>query len=187
MIKRWKWSPWPDRVAWLLCVCTIASTGFLVFAWLLPQRLYIVWWPYRIAAVISFFGRVFTFHIGVALGVAMVAALFLRRRRLGIIAAVAAAAALSPTISSLREKQTAAAAGPTVRVMAMNLYALNQDEAHLSAAVRDANPDVIVLEEFTPFHQAVFDRVLREGYPYRSLEPRETLRIGGDCLLIDAN
>jgi endonuclease/exonuclease/phosphatase (EEP) superfamily protein YafD len=158
----------------LIWLATAGCICFLLFAWLLPQRLYIVWRPYRIAAVISFFGRVFTFHMGVALGMATAAAFVLRRRRLALLAGIAAVAALWPTLWSLRPRQPLIAAGPTVRVMAMNLYAFNQNDGALTAAVDNANPDVIVLEEFTPFHQRVLDRALGDRFPYRALEPRQT-------------
>lgn len=166
-------SPLARSIAGLLWFCTIVAIGSLVFSWTLPQRLYVIWAPYRYAVIASFFGRVFTFHAGVALAVAMVIGLILRRGRLTTVSGLAAAAALSPTLWSLRPKQAPAPGGPTIRLMAINLYADSHEDQALCAQIRAANPDVIVLEEFSPHHEAVITRTFSERFPFRSLEPSE--------------
>src|SRR2546423_6714294 len=117
MVERLNAFGWSRRLARLTWLCTIATVAWLLFSWLLPQRLYILSAPYRIAAVISFFGRVFTFHAGIALAVATIMGLLLRRRRLSILAGVAAIAALLPTLCSFSPKSPSATVGPTVRVI----------------------------------------------------------------------
>jgi endonuclease/exonuclease/phosphatase (EEP) superfamily protein YafD len=161
---------WLAGLAW---AGTIVAIAILVFSWALPQRLYMIWAPYRYAAVASFFGRVFTFHAGVALAVAMIVGLALRRWRLAAVAGIAAVGALTPTFWSLRPKEMPVAPGPTVRVMAMNLYAPSTDDDDLRAQIRAANPDVIVLEEFSPHHEQVITGAFGDRYPFRSLAPCE--------------
>ena len=139
----------------LTWTCVLAVVAYLLFAWLLPQRLYVVWAPYRLAAVISFFGRVFTFHLGLALAFAAIVAIALGRPRLAALSSLSALIALAPTVWSYRPKTTPSVAGATIRVMSINLYAFSRDANDLLAQVRAANPDVLVLEEFTPFHQEV--------------------------------
>src|SRR5215469_6676172 len=98
------------RLTW---TCVLAVIAFLMFAWLLPQRLYIVWAPYRFAAVLSFFGRVFTFHLGLALAFAAIVAIVLRRPRLAAMSSLSALIALAPTMWSYRPKTTPPVAGAT--------------------------------------------------------------------------
>jgi endonuclease/exonuclease/phosphatase (EEP) superfamily protein YafD len=161
------------RLTW---TCVIAAVAFLLFAWLLPQRLYIVWAPYRLAAVLSFFGRVFTFHLGLALAFAAIVAAALRRPRLAAMSSLSALIALAPTMWSYRPKTTPSVAGETIRVMSINLYAFSRNADDLLAQVRAADPDVLVLEEFTPFHEEVLQRGIGVDYPYQCLEARMSPR-----------
>ena len=169
----WKQTRIAKGLVGLAWAGTIVAIGILVFSWALPQRLYVIWAPYRYAVIASFFGRVFTFHAGAALAVAMVVGLLLRRGRLAIIAGLAAAGALAPTAWSMRPKDAPVTAGPTVRVMAMNLHAPSCEDDALRAQIRAANPDVLVLEEFSPHHEQVITAAFGDRYPYRALEASE--------------
>jgi endonuclease/exonuclease/phosphatase (EEP) superfamily protein YafD len=60
-----------------------------------------------------------------------------------------------------------AAAAPTVRIFFANVCAQNTEYAALLKEIQDANPDVIVLVEFTPnWRRAYLQSPFFAGYPY---------------------
>ena len=70
----------------------------------------------------------------------------------------------------------AAEEGPAtaLRVMTFNVLEVNRATARLAAVVRDANPDVLVVQELTPYMATSLDAAIRDDYPYRSLRPAGT-------------
>jgi endonuclease/exonuclease/phosphatase (EEP) superfamily protein YafD len=64
----------------------------------------------------------------------------------------------------------ASSGGPTVRAMLLNLNAANGNTGTVLAAIKAANPDILLLEEVTPAWAQVFDGL---DYPYRVAEVRE--------------
>lgn len=58
-----------------------------------------------------------------------------------------------------------------VRLLHANLYASNTDTERLLALVEDIDPDLIVLQEFTPEWLAAMEPLV-PSYPYRVVEPR---------------
>ena len=142
-----------------------------VFAYALPQRLTDTAEPYARLATAAFFGRVFTFHVGLVLGTLALLALALRRRRLATVAAVAAVACLWSTGRACLPRHPAPAAGRAVRVMAMNTKYTNRDAADIIAQVRRFNPDLLAVEEFASPVRKAIDGALVGDYPFRCLRP----------------
>jgi endonuclease/exonuclease/phosphatase (EEP) superfamily protein YafD len=160
------------RLTW---ACTVVAVLLLAFSYLLPQDLRRTGRLYTPAVALAFYGRTFTFHTGVALVVAAVVGAALRRRRLGLFAFVASMVALTPTAWSYAPKDSPPPApdAPNLRVMSMNLYVANRNAAKIVAQIRAADPDVIVLQEFTPFAQTVLQSAFADrDYPHRFLMPQ---------------
>ncbi len=62
--------------------------------------------------------------------------------------------------------------GPTARAMLMNLNAGNGNTEQVLDAIRNANPDILLLEEVTPKWAHELD-LLNADYPHRIAEPQE--------------
>src|SRR5689334_8323429 len=93
-------------LARLIWICCVAAVGVLVFSYVIPQDLRRTGRLYTPAITLAFFGRTFTFHLGVALlAAAVVALVVLRHRRLGLFAFAAASVALAPTAWSFVPKE----------------------------------------------------------------------------------
>ena len=76
----------------------------------------------------------------------------LRRRRLGLVAGalvVGHLLVLAPALGAA-ELPAGAAAAPRLRVVTANLYVLNPDPAAAGRALRDLQPDVLVVPELSP-------------------------------------
>src|SRR5690606_31292027 len=65
----------------------------------------------------------------------------------------------------------AAQDGPTVRLYAANLYAMNDDVAAMRASIEAADADIVVLVEFGAAPDAAVDTLLA-GYPHREATER---------------
>lgn len=68
---------------------------------------------------------------------------------------------------------------PSVSVMAYNVLGYNFDTASLVRILREAAPDVAVLQELNPENSAAIERQLSDRYPYRWLDPQPGVRGGG--------
>jgi endonuclease/exonuclease/phosphatase (EEP) superfamily protein YafD len=144
----------------------------VAFAYLLPQDLTDTHRTYARLATVAFYGRVFTFHAGLALLAAAAWGGLARRRMLLAVAAVAAVACLGPTVYASRPHTPPPAAGPSLRVMSVNLLFLNHDYPAILAAVRRSDPDVVVCEEYAFALDANLRPALTAAYPYQCVEPR---------------
>ncbi len=151
---------------------TAVAVGWVGFSYLLPQDLSAAGRVYGVAAAAAFYGRVFTFHAGLALAAAAAVGLVARRWRLAAVAGGAAAACLLPTGYACRPRTPPAAAGPTLRVMSVNLMYDRPDAAGLADAIRGVDPDLVLMEEYQDRLHAALRPALSAAYPYQCLEPR---------------
>ncbi len=71
------------------------------------------------------------------------------------------------------------APGPSVSVMAYNVLGYNFDTASTLRILREAAPDVAVLQELNPENSAAIERELSSRYPYRWLDAQPGVRGGG--------
>lgn len=128
---------------------TIVATAALLARW---------WWPFELAAQFQI-----QYAWGLLLGAAVL--LFTRRWRLGLFAAalgVVHSFLLGPFFAS------DAATGPggvTLRVMTLNVWARNHQYERVLNLIREASPDVVVLEEI-PEDWARELTALKAGWPY---------------------
>ena len=115
------------------------------------------------------------------IGVALVAAVF-RSRVLGILTALALVFVVQQFGGELRgvfspndAAAAPAAANPSrLRVLTYNLRSPNDDPYHLVDYVREAQPDVIVLQEATADYVRVFGQVMNVEYPFSVLTGTDT-------------
>ena len=162
-------------VLWLSVLTAVAG---MAFAYALPQRLTDTSRPYVRLATAAFFGRVFTFQVGLGLAAVVVLAIGLRRWRLVTVSAVAAALALAPTIVGCLPRRPPSAVGRSVRVLAMNVKYTNTDAADIVRQVRRFNPDVVTVEELAGPLRRPLDVALAADYPFQYVQAGRGIGLG---------
>jgi endonuclease/exonuclease/phosphatase (EEP) superfamily protein YafD len=148
---------------------TLAIIALVIFSYLLPQDLSKTTQPYATLVQISFFGRVLTYQLGLTLIFPVAIALMFRRRWLFRSAASLSLALLIPTLISLWPHNPPSSAGPKMRVMSMNLKYTHCDSNLIVDQVKNCNPDLLILEDYTPYAQTVLDKAFINDYPHRCL------------------
>jgi endonuclease/exonuclease/phosphatase (EEP) superfamily protein YafD len=147
----------------LLGVLTIQAV-----AWLMPQDFAEQRSLYLRFASLSFFARVFQLHVGLGVAVLTLAAVLLRARWIAWVAAFMTFGLLLPYLREFMPRNPPPPGSETVRLMSINLYAQNRDGRAIIDAIREADPDVIVMCEVTPWSsQTIIHGALSEAYPYR--------------------
>ncbi len=146
-------------------------TAFIAAAYLLPQELTRTDEPYATLVAASFFGRVLTFHFGLLGAGLAVAGFLLGRVRLGLCAILFSIAFLLPTVISLWPHPLTSASGPALRLMSMNLKYAQRDGELIVDQIRSFNPDVLVIEDYTPYVQSVLLEQIGPLYRHRYLLP----------------
>lgn len=151
-------------IAWFAAAGII---GLLLVSYSLPQDLSRRSEPYATLVCISFFGRVLTFQFGLMLCALAVLAVILRRKRLLLVSAVMAGICLVPTAKTLLPHDLPPAAEPALRVMSMNLkYTFTHGEL-IWGQIQKYKPDVLALEDYTPYDQSVIEESVGQDYPSR--------------------
>src|SRR4051794_37761653 len=153
---------WRQKVRGLLWAMLILIAIWIAAAYLLPQDLHNTGAIYSVAACLSFVGRVLRFHLAIATGVSGLLALLLRSWRMTLCALPLSIILLWPTIASLLPKSPAPAAGPTLRIMSMNLMFSNRDASAILYQIHQAHPDVIAIQEYTQFADDLLQRELTD-------------------------
>ena len=95
------------------------------------------------------------------------------RSRALTLAGLASAAAFGMTWGPLfaPRAETAAASGPSLTVMTLNVLYENPKHAELAAAIEAEDPDVVALQELEEDAAADLAQALGTRYPYRALHP----------------
>jgi endonuclease/exonuclease/phosphatase (EEP) superfamily protein YafD len=160
-------------------MATLVLAGLIateLFAWLLLQTLdERDRWYVRFVAI-SFFVRVFQLHIGVGAILLSMLLGVVRWRRSAVLSLVTALTLLTPFVRDFAPKNPPAAASRTLRLMSINLYFQNRDEAAILRSIADADPDVIVFVEVTPWSlENVIQKHLLERYQYVHQPPVDTV------------
>ena len=162
--------PIPRRLRRALAVAgwaaVLAVAAALAFAYALPQDFTGSSKPHLAPAAVAFWVRTLQFQIALLGLPILCGALLLRRRRLAAATGAVALAALLPALRSLAPVRPPAPAGPTVRVMAYNVFGSNRDAAAMVASVRAVDTDVLAVEECYPPQRRALSAALGD-YPYR--------------------
>lgn len=152
----------------LLLAAVAAAGAALVFGFGLPldetneNR-----WFLR-AAYVAFFVRTFSFHIGVALLLAAGLAILCRARRLSAVALGLGIAAAGPGLASQLARGAQGLSGEPITVMSCNLYMGHTRFEALLREIDEADPDVILFQEFTPLEADRVRGALGERYKHRT-------------------
>jgi endonuclease/exonuclease/phosphatase (EEP) superfamily protein YafD len=155
-------------IGWLLA---LAGVTLLLFSYLLPQDLARTDKPYARMVQIAFFGQVLTFHFGLLLACVCAMAALLRRWWLAAVTAVPVLFVLLPALVHCLPGHPRPATGPTVRIMSANLKYFNRDANRIIAQIHQNDPQVLAIEDYTPFSQDVIDSEFAHDYPHRKLVP----------------
>jgi endonuclease/exonuclease/phosphatase (EEP) superfamily protein YafD len=154
---------WFTRIGWAV---TAGIASLLAFAYVLPQDLWSANSPYLVLCAIAFLVRLVQFHLGVVVLLAAGVAVIGRRRNLMLASLSIGLLATGPVIwNAIPAWTSPPAAKPAFRVMSLNLNANNRDVDAINLQVMAADPDVVVLQEFTEFHQKLFRPNLEARYP----------------------
>ncbi len=102
-------------------------------------------------------------------------ALLTWQRYWGLAALCAAFGLVNATtaVAYLPRAPLALAAGPTIKLMTVNLYGRNHDHARFIELARRESPDVILLVEVTPSWARALETLAVE-YPHRLVSPRQS-------------
>jgi endonuclease/exonuclease/phosphatase (EEP) superfamily protein YafD len=149
----------------------LAIVGFLIFSYALPQDLSRTTPIYSRLVQASFFGRVLTFHLALLLaGLAALAFVF-RRWRLGLLAGLVSLLSFSPSLKPLLRDNPPSAAAARFRIMSMNLKYTHAQPELIVDQIRKFKPDVLVLQDYTPFAESALRAAFSTEYPHRFVQP----------------
>lgn len=126
-----------------------------------------LWWT-------AFMVRTFSFHAIAAVLLAGIAATVLRAPRLAMIAIVLGlAAGLSSGLSPLPGRSaTGSGAAVGVRVLTINLWRGLRDLSAVLEEIDRTDPDLILLQEYTPLHDRALREALTHRYPWIEADPQ---------------
>ncbi len=156
--------------AWFV---VIASYVAIVFALVCPQDFRSNNAGYTWIVLAAFMIRTFLFHLGLfLLLIAHVAGVARRLWLLGV-ALPLILFTVGPTLWSYRPRHLPDVAGETITVMSVNLLHANTATGPIVAEVVAAQPDLLVLQEYTPRWHRAFQAALAAAYPHVSYVCRD--------------
>lgn len=155
--------------AWIAIVVLYLGT---IAAWLCPAEWVQEGRVWAAVALAAFLCRVGIWHFGLGLSVAVVGLLLLRQWRMGLTLTPLLVFAIGPELATYLDKSPIPPSGATVRVVSLNLLASNHNADAVLAEVRALEPDVLVLQEYTPRWQAALSPALRDRLPHQYHAPR---------------
>lgn len=155
---------------WLVCLVVLA---LLSLGYALPDDLRSTSRPLLIASAVALYAGWFRFHLGLLGLLTALLALPLRRGRLAVLSVLLAVLALAPTARLYLPKHVPADAahGTPLKLSSMNLQGENRDGERILAQIKAEDADVLLIQEFTPFHQEFLENALAGDYPHRLLFP----------------
>ena len=146
----------------------LAITGaFMIFAAFWPDDLRDNGHLHNTLAAIKFVGAVLPVHAAIGLCVWGVLAAVLRRAAAAGVS-VALAAVLLAWAMPLFGPTAPEATGPTLRVMTSNVRYDHPEPEGLLAAVDELEPDLLLLQEWSPVHEDPLGVSLRERFPHHT-------------------
>ena len=163
-------NPLTTGVALLLWLAASGVSAWIIFSFLLPQDLSRTTPVYARFVEMSFFGRVLIFHLSLMLLTTCVAALLLKRWRLCVFTVLMALIGLFPDPRSFVQKSQTTV-GSNLRIMSMNLKYTHVNAELFVDQVRKYNPDILVLQDYTPFAESTLRQAFDGDYLHRYLQP----------------
>lgn len=156
------------RLGWLIAA---ACAGLMVWSW--------VWGEWGLGTSAgravywgAFAARTFAWHLGVAAVVVGLLLVVARARRPAAVVVLIGGLAALLGAGVLGGGRGRVESGPGLTVMSTNLMVGRAEPELLKAEIRRFNPDVILVQEFTPGARVWMDAALAD-YPHRVQEERE--------------
>jgi endonuclease/exonuclease/phosphatase (EEP) superfamily protein YafD len=166
---------WINRIAAAPLWAIVAATLLLqAGAYLIPDSFRSTSKPLLMASWIELFAGWFRPHLGVLCLACALLGLLLRRGRLAVLGLTLGLIGIAPVASVWLPKRVSGPVQGTPLVLAsMNLQGENRDGDRIVAGIRAADPDVLLIQEFTPFQQELLQKALAGDYPNRLLFPHD--------------
>lgn len=139
----------------------------VAYAFVFPQNWRECSPTYVWLATAAFMIRTFLFHGGLCIAVGAACAVAARRWKLALASVPLLIVTIGPDVWASRPRSVPAASHEPVRVTSVNLFAFNQASDGIILEVLAANPDILVLQEYTPHSHAAFEETLGDEYPHR--------------------
>lgn len=159
---------WPAR--WfvkLLWLFVLTLSILLILTVIYPQDFSNVNRWYLLGVSILFLVRLGLFHLGIGLFFIALIALILKRKPLVLVALILTITCLAPYAWNARPKSPPSAAGKTLRIFSVNVFAKNRTPEKVVDAIRASNPDIIVFVELTGKTAEKILPQLEEDYPHQ--------------------
>jgi len=142
------------RQAWLYAVGAVAA---LLLAHLFPQDSQPHGDLHDICAWPAFLFRTFTFHIGLVAALELLVAIRLRARWLALTLALIVLPTVGGELLKSWPRTAPPAAGPTLRVMTLNVLRTSRTYGAAAQAVRAVAPDLLLLQEYSADWRAALE------------------------------
>ena len=168
----------------LLWIVVFASAVVLACIWLERVAMEDASPARTVFAYVVFMFRTFTLHAAIALSPFLLLAILMRRRWLSVAVACCVLAFAWPKLASiasmvLPRQHTALAsaqhlhAPSELRVLSMNVLVSNSDVEAAWAHIQRVDPDIVLLQEFTPTWNRMLGPRLLERFPYAVRQMRD--------------
>jgi endonuclease/exonuclease/phosphatase (EEP) superfamily protein YafD len=153
----------------LLWIGILGANAALLLAYLLPQDFRETRASYLLLAFFAFMVRSLQFQIALGLLLSTGLAWIARSRLLALLGLLPAIALIAPVAMEYAPKEHASPTEATCRVMSMNLLYKNENTAAIVKQIRAADPDVLLVEEFTLFQNDALQAEIGDEYPYQCI------------------
>ncbi len=154
-------------------VFVIAAYALLLFSYLFPQDFCNTSSLYVWIAWAAFMIRTFAFHFGFVLLVIGAVAAWKRMHRLAAAVVPILLVCVGAEVWSMRPRFQDKALSPTLRVMSVNLLFMNSKTQPIINEIIAADPDVLLLQEYTLEWRDALLRDLKPHYPFIVQHPAD--------------
>lgn len=158
------------RDAWTLI---IAAYVLLVLAYVWPQDFRSDSWAYNLVCYGLFMVRTFVWHIGLVVLLIGLLATWRKAWRLAAATIPLIGITLGPEIVHFLPKRPAAVQGEPITVMSVNLLYCNLRTGPILDEIHAADPDVLLLQEYTPDWHRAMQEAIGERYPHVAYVTRD--------------
>ncbi|HVZ94230.1 MAG TPA: endonuclease/exonuclease/phosphatase family protein [Phycisphaerales bacterium] len=121
-------------------------------------------------AYLVFMLRTFEFHIGIAVLCGSLFALLCRFKWIAASAAIIGALYMTPEATRLgfNGGDAPTESEATISILSANVYVASTEPGWLAAHIQREEPDVVLIQEFTPEHRDALERAIGTGYAFRA-------------------
>ena len=174
--RRSWWQKALSLIGWLIAMplwlITLGVAAALVFAWILPIQTDSPDDRRRLLQAAAIGVRIFQFHFGLGLAGIVIVSLIIRHRRLALVAFLAAFSVLG--IEAWRAlpdttRPAPAATSERLRIVSANVNGNNEDVDAIADALRQVDPNVVVIIEYNFVYQRSLIDLLADSLPHQAV------------------